>query len=38
MSQALQDLQHLSAAQLRRLLAEHLSQKKLGLNWEASAI
>lgn len=38
MSQLLQDLNHLSAPQLRRLLAEHLAQKKLGLNWEANAI
>ena len=31
-------LDGLSAAQLRRLLTEHLSKQKLGLYWEASAI
>ncbi len=34
----LQNLDGLSAAQLRRLLTEHLTRQKLGLNWEASAI
>jgi adenine-specific DNA-methyltransferase len=31
-------LEHLNAEQLRRLLVEHLTQKKLGLTWEANAI
>ena len=31
-------LDGLSAAQLRRLLTEHLTKQKLGLYWEASAI
>lgn len=34
----LQNLEHLSAPQLRRLLTEHLTQQKLGLYWESSAI
>ena len=34
----LQSLENLSAAQLRRLLTEHLTKQKLGLYWEASAI
>jgi adenine-specific DNA-methyltransferase len=34
----LQSLEHLSAAQLRRLLTEHLTKQKLGLYWESSAI
>ena len=34
----LQSLEHLSAPQLRRLLTEHLTQQKLGLYWESSAI
>ena len=34
----LQNLDGLSAAQLRRLLTEHLTKQKLGLYWEASAI
>ena len=34
----LQSLEHLSAAQLRRLLTEQLTQQKLGLYWESSAI
>lgn len=33
-----QSLEHLNAAQLRRLLTEHLTQQKLGLYWESSAI
>ena len=33
-----QNLDHLTAPQLRRLLAEHLAEKKLGLHWEADAI
>ena len=31
-------LQQLDAPQLRRLLVEHLTRQKLGLNWEANAI
>lgn len=34
----LQDLAHLNAPQLRRLLTEHLTRQKLGLYWESSAI
>ncbi len=34
----LKNLEHLSAAQLRRLLTEHLTKQKLGLYWESSAI
>jgi adenine-specific DNA-methyltransferase len=34
----LQNLDGLSAAQLRRLLTEHLTKQKLGLYWENSAI
>lgn len=34
----LQSLEHLSAAQLRRLLTEQLTRQKLGLYWESSAI
>jgi adenine-specific DNA-methyltransferase len=34
----LQGLENLSAAQLRRLLTEHLTKQKLGLYWESSAI
>jgi hypothetical protein len=34
----LQELQHLNAEQLRRLLVEHLTQQKLGLYWESNAI
>jgi len=34
----LQSLEHLSAAQLRRLLTEQLTKQKLGLYWESSAI
>ena len=34
----LQNLEHLSAPQLRRLLTEHLTKQKLGLHWENSAI
>jgi adenine-specific DNA-methyltransferase len=34
----LQNLDGLSAAQLRRLLTEHLTKQKLGLYWESSAI
>ena len=34
----LQRLGHLSAPELRRLLAEHLTQRKLGLTWERDAI
>lgn len=34
----LQSLEHLSAPQLRRLLTERLTQQKLGLYWENSAI
>ena len=34
----LQNLENLSAPQLRRLLTEHLTQQKLGLYWESNAI
>ncbi|MFM8331575.1 MAG: site-specific DNA-methyltransferase, partial [Candidatus Methylumidiphilus sp.] len=34
----LSELDGLNAQQLRRLLAEHLTRRKLGLYWEASAI
>ena len=34
----LDSLQHLNAQQLRRLLVEHLTQQKVGLYWESSAI
>lgn len=34
----LTQLEHLNAQQLRRLLVEQLTQKKLGLNWESNAI
>ena len=34
----MQNLEHQSAPQLRRLLTEHLTQQKLGLYWENSAI
>jgi len=34
----LQSLEGLSAPQLRRLLAEHLTKQKLGLYWESNAI
>ena len=34
----LESLQHLNAPQLRRLLVEHLTQQKVGLYWESSAI
>ena len=34
----LQTLDTLNAAQLRRLLTEHLTEKKLGLYWESNAI
>ena len=34
----LQNLEQLSAPQLRRLLNEHLTRQKLGLYWESSAI
>ncbi len=33
----LQNLEHLSAPQLRRLLTEHLTKQKLGLYRESSA-
>ncbi|MEI8028381.1 MAG: hypothetical protein WCH35_01205 [Comamonadaceae bacterium] len=33
-----QNLEHLSAPQLRRLLAEQSTRQKLGLYWESSAI
>ena len=33
-----QNLQHLNAIELRRLLAEHLTRQKLGLYWESNAI
>jgi adenine-specific DNA-methyltransferase len=38
MTALLQDLDRLTAPQLRRLLAETLAQKKLGLNWESNAL
>ncbi|MAD65598.1 site-specific DNA-methyltransferase [Haliea sp.] len=34
----LQELEHYSPQQLKRLLVEHLTQKKLGLYWESNAI
>lgn len=34
----LESLKHLNAPQLRRLLVEHLTQQKVGLYWESSAI
>ena len=34
----LKNLEHLSAARLRRLLTEHLTKQKLGLYWESSAL
>ncbi len=34
----LQQLQSLSAPQLRRMMAEQLTKQKLGLYWERSAI
>ena len=34
----LQSLEHLNAAQLRRLLTDQLTRQKLGLYWESSAI
>lgn len=34
----LEQLDHLNAQQLRRLLVEHLTKQKLGLYWEANAI
>lgn len=34
----LQELQHYTAPQLRRLLVEHLTKQKLGLYWESSSI
>lgn len=34
----LSNLKHLSAPELRRLLAEHLTRQKLGLYWERDAI
>jgi adenine-specific DNA-methyltransferase len=34
----LQQLDHLTAPELRRLLAEHLTRQKLGLYWERDAI
>jgi hypothetical protein len=37
-TELLNSLEHLNAEQLRRLLVEHLTQKKLGLYWEANAI
>jgi adenine-specific DNA-methyltransferase len=37
-SNLLQELQHLNAQQLRRLLVEHLTAQKLGLYWESNAI
>ena len=37
-SDSLQNLDNLNAAQLRRLLSEHLNKQRLGLYWEASAI
>ena len=35
---SLKNLDNLSAAQLRRLLTEHLTKQKLGLYWESDAI
>ena len=37
-SSLLAQLDHLDAPQLRRLLVEHLSKRKLGLTWEADLI
>ena len=37
-SSLLAQLDHLDAPQLRRLLVEHLSRRKLGLTWEADLI
>ena len=37
-SNLLAQLENLNAQQLRRLLAEHLSRRKLGLYWESDAI
>lgn len=37
-STLLASLDHLNAQQLRRLLVEHLTQQKVGLYWESSAI
>ncbi len=37
-SDPLKNLQTLNAAQLRRLLTEHLTKQKLGLYWESNAI
>jgi len=37
-SALLQQLNQLSAPELRRLLAEHLTRQKLGLYWERDAI
>jgi hypothetical protein len=34
----LRNLDNLNAAQLRRLLTEHLTKQKLGLYWESDAI
>jgi predicted nucleic acid-binding protein len=34
----LQELQNLNAPQLRRLLVEHLTIQRLGLQWESNAI
>ena len=34
----LQNLEHLNAQELRRLLAEHLTRQKLGLYWESDSI
>ena len=37
-SSLLAELEHLNAAQLRRLLVEQLTRQKLGLYWEADSI
>lgn len=37
-SSQIEQLEHLNAAELRRLLAEHLTSKRLGLNWESNSI
>ena len=34
----LSELEHLSKEQLRRLLSDHLTRRKLGLYWESDAI
>ena len=34
----LESLEQMSATELRRVLAEHLTQQKLGLYWERNAI